>query len=93
VIRERLKAAMVAACAVVAASLLVVTGASAKFRGEPNSKLQKELTAILLPAPADRVRPQRAARVHARVVPGQGSQLISKQITQAQARAVCRALR
>jgi D-alanyl-D-alanine carboxypeptidase len=38
---------MVAACVVLLAGLLVVPGAAAKFRGAPNSKLQKELTAIV----------------------------------------------
>jgi D-alanyl-D-alanine carboxypeptidase len=45
--RERLKAAMVAASVVVLVGLLVVPFASAKFRGAPNSKLQKQLTAIV----------------------------------------------
>lgn len=45
--RERLKAAMVAASVVVLVGLLVVPVAAAKFRGAPNSKLQKELTAIV----------------------------------------------
>ena len=45
--RERLKAAMVAASVVVLAGLLVVPVASAKFRGAPNSKLQKQLTRIV----------------------------------------------
>lgn len=46
-IRERLKTAMVAAVVVVLASLMVAPAASAKFRGAPNSKLQKQLTAIV----------------------------------------------
>lgn len=46
-IRERLRAAMGVACVVLLAGLLVVPGAGAKFRGAPNSKLQKELTAIV----------------------------------------------
>lgn len=45
--RERLRAAMVAASVVVLVGLLVVPFTSAKFRGAPNSKLQKQLTAIV----------------------------------------------
>ena len=45
--RERLKTAMIAASVVVLVGLLVVPIASAKFRGAPNSKLQKQLTRIV----------------------------------------------
>lgn len=45
--RERLRAAMVAASVVVLVGLLVAPFASAKFRGAPNSKLQKQLTKIV----------------------------------------------
>jgi D-alanyl-D-alanine carboxypeptidase len=45
--RERLQAASVAAIVVVLAGLLVAPLASAKFRGAPNSKLQKQLNAIV----------------------------------------------
>ncbi|HEY6731010.1 MAG TPA: serine hydrolase domain-containing protein [Solirubrobacterales bacterium] len=45
--RKRLKAAMVAASVVVLVGLLVAPSAPAKFRGAPNSKLQKALTAIV----------------------------------------------
>ncbi len=44
---ERLRAAMVAASVVVLIGLLVAPAAPAKFRGAPNSKLQKELTRIV----------------------------------------------
>ena len=46
-LRERLRAAMVAASVVVLVGLLVVPVAAAKFRGAPNSKLQKQLTRIV----------------------------------------------
>lgn len=45
--RERLKAAVVAVSVVVLVGLLAVPFASAKFRGAPNSKLQKQLNAIV----------------------------------------------
>ena len=45
--RERLKAAVVAVSVVVLVGLLAVPPASAKFRGAPNSKLQKQLNAIV----------------------------------------------
>ena len=45
--RERLKAAVVAVSVVVLVVLLMVPLASAKFRGAPNSKLQKQLNAIV----------------------------------------------
>lgn len=45
--RERLKAALVAVSVVVLVGLLTVPLASAKFRGAPNSKLQKQLDAIV----------------------------------------------
>jgi len=45
--RERLKAAVVAMSVVVLVGLLAVPFASAKFRGAPNSKLQKQLNAIV----------------------------------------------
>lgn len=38
---------MIAACAVVIAALLLAPAATAKFRGAPNSKLQRELEAIV----------------------------------------------
>ncbi|HEX6205477.1 MAG TPA: serine hydrolase domain-containing protein [Solirubrobacterales bacterium] len=44
---KRLRAAMVAASVVVLAGLLLAPAAPAKFRGAPNSKLQKELTRIV----------------------------------------------
>ena len=44
---ERLKAAMVAASVVVLAGLLVAPSAPAKFRGAPNSKLQRALDHIV----------------------------------------------
>lgn len=46
-LRDRLKSAMIAASVVVLIGLLVAPAASAKFRGAPNSKLQKELTRIV----------------------------------------------
>jgi len=46
-LRERLKAAMVAASVVVLVGLMVAPSAPAKFRGAPNSKLQKQLNAIV----------------------------------------------
>jgi D-alanyl-D-alanine carboxypeptidase len=45
--RERLKAAGVAVSVVVLVGLLMVPFASAKFRSAPNSKLQKQLNAIV----------------------------------------------
>lgn len=45
--RERLRAALVAACVVVLLGFLVAPVAAAKFRGAPNSRLQKELTRIV----------------------------------------------
>jgi D-alanyl-D-alanine carboxypeptidase len=45
--RERLRATIVAALVVVLAGLLLAPVAGAKFRGAPNSKLQKQLTAIV----------------------------------------------
>lgn len=45
--KERLKAAVVAVSVVVLVGLLTVPFASAKFRGAPNSKLQKQLNAIV----------------------------------------------
>lgn len=45
--RKRLNAAMVAASVVVLVGLLVAPAVPAKFRGAPNSKLQKELTRIV----------------------------------------------
>jgi D-alanyl-D-alanine carboxypeptidase len=46
-LRERLKAAMVVASVVVLAGLLVAPSASAKFRGAPNSELQRAIEAIV----------------------------------------------
>ncbi len=45
--RERLKAAMVAASVVVLVGLLIAPAAPAKFRGAPTSMLQKQLNAIV----------------------------------------------
>jgi D-alanyl-D-alanine carboxypeptidase len=45
--RERLKTAMIVTSVVVLAGLLVAPSAPAKFRGAPNSKLQRALTAIV----------------------------------------------
>jgi D-alanyl-D-alanine carboxypeptidase len=47
VLGGRLKAAIVAAAVIVIASLLPAPMAAAKFRGAPNSKLQKKLDAIV----------------------------------------------